>query len=110
MSTRTRPCPRCGTRYPFRDAAGKTITHCRSCRVPLRPKRFHMNKRRTRWVHIYFLSRKGLTYHEYKLRLQAVGVDTCKDLNREQYARLFREGRKLPDSPKWKTGKRRIAA
>lgn len=47
-------------------------------------------------------ARKGLDEETYRLRLQAVGVASCKDLGREAFRTFIRELGKLPDSPAWR--------
>ena len=50
-------------------------------------------------VHVVALRQKGLTREDYKLRLNAVGVSSCKEMNQQQYLAFMRDLNRLPDAP-----------
>lgn len=60
---------------------------------------FRMTRERIRAVHVLARSRKGLDEETYRLQLQAVGVESSLALNRQQFHRLMRALRALPDAP-----------
>mgnify|MGYP000878483846 CR=1 FL=1 len=60
---------------------------------------WRMTRERIRAVHVLARSRKGLDDETYRLQLQAVGVTTSLALNRQQFHRLMRALRALPDAP-----------
>jgi len=91
-----RLCPRCGSRNLV------SLKTCGVCMTPLRQKRFHMDKNKISYVHVLALKQKGLTEEEYKLRLNAVGVESCKELKRDNYYKFVDGLRKLPDAPSTK--------
>lgn len=93
MGTRRRPrqCPRCGRMNPAKER------ECVECFTPLVKAPFRMDKRRIRYVHA-LARQKGLDDELYRLRLQSVGVNSCKDLKRDSYNRFVREMRRLPDA------------
>lgn len=93
----TNCCPRC--ERETRDA------WC--CGLHLHGARpFHMTPERIRAVHV-LKDQKGLDEETYRLRLQAVGVDSCKALSREQFHTFLRGLSDLPDAPK--SEKKKIA-
>ena len=59
-----------------------------------------MTKARIRYVHT-LAARKGLKVGEddelYRLRLERIGVASCKDMKREHFERFRREVEALPD-------------
>lgn len=88
-------CPRCGLWGPMPD--------CQACGEPLeKPKRFRMTKKRIKLVHAVACGRKGIPYEVYKERLQAYGITSSKQMNRETYIQFMRDLRTLPDSEAWK--------
>lgn len=86
-------CPRCGS--PNKERLSK----CEVCEETLRTKRFSMTKDKIKYVHVLALKQKGLTQEEYKLRLKAVDVTTCKQLKRKTYYEFVNGLRALPDAP-----------
>jgi len=84
-------CPRCGI--------ATTEGSCCGIIFGYRP-RWRMTKLLIRRVHAVALGLKGLTEEAYRLRLQAVGAETCKDFTRMQYTVFMRALAKLPDAPK----------
>jgi hypothetical protein len=48
-------------------------------------------------VHVVALRKKGLTREDYKLRLNAVGVESCKEMTQQQYSEFMRQLARLPD-------------
>lgn len=98
-----RHCPRCDRLTGASNCCGIDLT------VRRRP--WVMTPERIRLVHI-LKARKGLDDETYRLRLGAVGVDTCKALGRGAF-RIFLQGlAALPDSPTWRqraAAKRRLA-
>lgn len=88
---RLRQCKRCGQVHPGREK------ECARCGAPLVQKRWRMTKARIKYVHVLAMRQKGLTREEYELRLQAAGVDSCKDLKRRQWDELLRGLKRLPD-------------
>lgn len=91
--TATRQCPRCATDNAIYKNA------CVECYTPLRSKRFHMDKQRIKYVHV-LARQKGLDDETYRLRLQSVGVKTCKALKRDNYFKFVAGMKKLPDAPR----------
>lgn len=84
-------CPVCG--------AQTTRTWC--CGLDLtQRKRWRMTRERIKAVHVLALATKGLDDETYRMRLRALGVDTCKDLSRAQFHEFMRGLRALPDAPK----------
>jgi hypothetical protein len=83
-----RECPLCGLPTSARWCCGLDLSARR---------RWVMSYDRIRAVHVLALSIKGLDEETYRLRLSAVGVDTCKDLSRAQFAEFMRGLRALPD-------------
>ena len=60
-----------------------------------------MTPDKVRMVHVLARARKGLTEDEYRLRLKAVNVDSCKQLDREAFRTLVDGLNRLPDAPAW---------
>ena len=60
---------------------------------------WRMTRERVRAVHVLARSRKGLDQETSRLQLHAVGVKTSLALNRQQFNRLMRALRALPDAP-----------
>ena len=79
------------------------LTSCCGIDLTVRRKRWQMTPDRIRFVHILALTRKGLTDEQYRLRLGAVGVESSKQLNREQYQQFVDGLNRLPDAPNWRT-------
>lgn len=98
---RRRSCPRC------QCLTGSTW--CCGIDLTVRRAPWVMTIERIRLIHI-LKARKGLTDEVYRLRLGAVGVDSCKQLGRQQF-RIFLAGLvDLPDVPNWLARKPRPAA
>ena len=90
-----RQCLRCGTVNP------STEKQCKGCGESMVRKRFRMDKAKIRYVHV--LARKkglivGADKELYYLRLQALGIETCKKMKRRQYEEFTRSLRRLPDA------------
>lgn len=83
-----RNCPRCGGRTAAPDCCGIILT--------ARP-RWRMTKSLIQRVHAIARGSKGLDEEAYRMRLRAVGVESCKQLTREQYREFMRGLAKLPD-------------
>lgn len=60
-----------------------------------------MDKEKIRLVHV-LKARKGLDDETYRLRLGAVGVQSCKDLGRDAFRKFLSGMAALPDRPGWK--------
>jgi hypothetical protein len=92
-SPRRRRCPRCE-----RLTAS---THC--CGLDLAARRrlpWRMDAHKVRLVHT-LKARKGLDDETYRLRLAAVGVDSCKQLGRSSFRTFLSGLASLPDAPGW---------
>lgn len=90
-SAKTHQCTRCGMVSP----ASKF--RCVSCGTWLVAPPFRMTVGRIQMVHTLALKQKGLREDEYRLRLGAYGVTTCKDFKRPQFDAFVRDLEKLPD-------------
>lgn len=88
----TRQCMRCGHTSPG------TMTDCEICHAPLVKKRFAMNPARIAKVHAIALTKKGLSYDEYKDVLAGMGLKSCKAMKQKQYNEFLRRMKKLPDA------------
>lgn len=95
-SRKPRQCPRCG----HNNAA--TERECSHCMTSLVQPPWRMTASRVRYVHVLARQQKGLTEEFYRLRLGAVGVATCKDLKRAQYAQFVHGLKRLPNVPGWR--------
>jgi hypothetical protein len=82
------------------EAVAKT---CVSCGTGLVKKPFRMTKQKIAFVHA-LAHQKGLDDEMYRLRLKAVGVESCKEMKRKQFDVFVKMMKKLPDAP------RRLAA
>lgn len=91
-SVTKRKCPRCGDRTAEWNCCGINLT--------VRRARWSMSAENIRLVHVV-KSRKGLDEETYRLRLGAVGVASCKDLNQAQFRKFLEGMATLPDSPTW---------
>ena len=73
---------------------------CVSCGSWLVKKPFRMNVKRIKLVHT-LAAKKGLIVGEddelYRLRLQRIGVDSCKQFKRNDFNIFITELKKLPD-------------
>jgi len=58
-----------------------------------------MTKKLVQKVHVVALRQKGLSREDYKLRLRAVGVESCKDFTHKQFSEFMRQLDRLPDAP-----------
>ena len=86
---RHRYCPQCGSRTLLRW----------HCNIDLSARRrWAMSPERIRAVHVLARSVKGLDEETYRLRLAAVGVTSCKELSRAQFAAFMAGLRALPDA------------
>lgn len=92
-----RVCPRCDCKTSAAECCGIIFAKRRKWR---------MSKILVRNVHIVARAQKGMTEEMYKLRLGAVGVESCKDFTREQYYTFMRELAKLPNAPRRRSGAR----
>jgi hypothetical protein len=88
VKTFLRKCPRCGGRTAASDCCGIMLAERR---------RWRMTKSLIQRVHAIARGSKGLDEEAYRLRLRAVGVESCKQLSREQYHVFMRDLAKLPD-------------
>lgn len=73
------PCPQCGT-YKSR-------------------KKWQLTPALIKRIHVIAMRQKGLSREEYELRLNAVGVNSCKELNQQRYERFMGALNRLPDAP-----------
>lgn len=87
---RKRTCPRCGRSTGAWNCCGIDLT--------VRRNRFVMTPPLVRRVHA-LKAQKGLDDETYRLRLAAVGVDSCKQLSRQQFGAFIRGLAALPDRP-----------
>ena len=92
MARRKRPrqCARCGR---LNKAAER---QCVSCGTWLVKRPWRMTKDRIKLVHA-LARQKGLDEEFYRLRLQRIGVDSCKEMRKADFERFVREVRALPD-------------
>lgn len=97
-----RQCPRCG----HHNAA--TLRECDRCMTSLIVAPWRMTANRVRYVQVLARAQKGLSEEFYRLRLGAVGVDSCKKLKRAQYAAFVHGLKRLPDVPGWRRKQRRM--
>lgn len=72
---------------------------CVSCGTFLVKPVFRMTKAKLQAVHA-LARQKGLDDELYRLRLQAVGVDSSKKLRRKQFDEFMTGLKALPDAPK----------
>lgn len=87
----THVCPRC--ERPIRS------DYC--CGIDFSTRRpWKMTPDRIKLVHVV-KARKGLDDETYRLRLNAVGVGSCKQLTRESFRTFITGLASLPDSPTW---------
>lgn len=99
ISRKPRQCQRCGHNNAPAERA------CTHCMTPLVRPAWRMTQSRVRFVHVLALQQKGLTDEFYRLRLNAVGVASCKELKRAQYAQFVRGLKGLPNAPGWRARK-----
>lgn len=90
---RRRRCPRCERLTGASNCCGIDLT--------VRPRPWVMDKARIHLVHVV-KARKGLDDETYRLRLGAVGVDSCKQLSRRAFSTFLQGMAALPDAPGWK--------
>lgn len=90
--SRRRRCPRC------ERATG--ATYCCGIDLTARRRPWRMTADKVRLVHV-LKARKGLDDDTYRLRLAAVGVDSCKQLSREAFRTFLQGLASLPDRPGW---------
>lgn len=96
MNAATRPrrvCPLCSTRTSDWNCCGIYLGG--------RRRRWSMTPANIKLVHVV-KARKGLDEETYRLRLQAVGVASCKDLSHGQFIAFLEGLSKLPDAPTWR--------
>lgn len=82
-----------------------SMFRCALCGTWLVKQRFSMTPGRIRLVHALALKQKGLREDEYRLRLGAYGVTTCKDFKRAQFDAFVRDLKKLPDVRPYRRGR-----
>ncbi len=94
MARRKRPrqCARCGR---LNEAAAKL---CVSCGTGLVKNPFRMTKAKIAAVHA-LAHQKGLDEEMYRLRLQAVGVESCKAMKARHFNDFMKGLKRLPDAP-----------
>jgi len=97
VSKKVHTCPRCGQSTRAPSCCGVIFAF---------RQRWRMTKLLIQRVHAVAMGQKGLDEEAYRLRLQAVGAESCKQLTRMQYVVFMRALAKLPDVPK----KRKAAA
>lgn len=97
-SRRKKYCGRCGSTNEAR------ARKCRTCTEPLTRPRWVMSKERIKAVHTKARSQKGLDEEAYRLRLQRLGIESCKEMKRRHFAAFMRELDELPDVPGWRRG------
>lgn len=85
-------CPRCGSESSQRMCCGEVLHR----------RRWKMTKERVRALRVLAHAQKGLDKETYRLRLQAIGVDSTLDLSREQYVQFIVGLRALPNAPGWR--------
>jgi hypothetical protein len=100
MTART--CPRC--------ERTTRLSSCCGIDLSVRRRRWRMTADRVRFVHVLARSRKGLTEEEYRLRLGAVGVESCLQLDREAFHAFVAGLAKLPDCPAWRARHQRASS
>ena len=86
----TRTCPRCGSKTAAEHCCGLVLAARR------RP-RWKMSAAMVRQVHAIVRRQKGLDDETYRLRLSAVGVESCKEFTRRQYQVFMDALARLPD-------------
>ena len=94
MARRIRPrqCNRCGM---LNQASAR---RCTSCGTELVKKPWRMTKDKIALIHA--LARdKGLDEEMYRLRLQAVGVESSKEMKRKHFDDFVKGVKRLPDAP-----------
>lgn len=96
-----RRCPRCERITAATDCCGIDLT------VRRRP--WSMTPVNIRLVHV-LKARKGLDEETYRLRLGAVGVDSCKQLSRTAFRTFLSGLAALPDVPGWRDHSARRSA
>lgn len=84
-----RACPRCGCKTRASECCGIILSQ----RV-----RWRMTKLLVRRVQIAARLEKGLSEEVYRLRVAAVGAESCKKFTRTQYHTFMRELAKLPNA------------
>ncbi len=93
-AARARHCPRCGH---VDDSS-----QCARCGTYLYSKRHNkpwlLTPKMIQRIHVVAMKQKGLSREEYKLRLGAVGVGSCKELNETQYTKFMKALASLPDA------------
>lgn len=87
----TRTCPRCGSKTAAEHCCGLVLT---ARRLP----RWKMSAALVRQVHAVARQQKGLDEETYRLRLSAVGVESCKEFTRKQYQVFMAALSRLPDA------------
>lgn len=75
--------------------------NCCGVDLTVRRRPWVMDNERIRLVHV-LKARKGLDDETYRLRLGAVGVDSCKQLSRGAFRTFLQGLAALPDRPGWK--------
>lgn len=90
---RRRRCPRCERLTGAANCCGIDLT------VRRRP--WTMTTANIRLVHV-LKARKGLDEETYRLRLAAVGADSCKQLSRTTFRAFLSGLASLPDIPGWR--------
>lgn len=86
----TRTCPRCGSKTAAEHCCGLVLAARR------RP-RWKMSSAMVRQVHAVARRQKGLDEETYRLRLSAVGVESCKDFTQLQFRTFMAALARLPD-------------
>lgn len=87
----TRQCRRCS------HVNAGHAKQCALCSSDLVVPRFSMTPRLVRLVHVVARVQKGLTDEEYRLNLQALGLESCKQMKKQHYKDFMRRMDRLPD-------------
>ena len=87
----TRTCPRCGSTSAMDYCCGLVLS-------ARRVRRWKMTPSLIRQVHSVARKQKGLDEETYRLRLSAIGAESCKDFTRDQYRFFMRGLATLPDA------------
>jgi len=88
MARKYKQCPRCGLSS---QRGTKVCSHCQN-----HFERWRMNTERIRLCHV-LAKRKGLDDEVYRWRLNALGVESCKDLKKSQFFEFVKGLNSLPD-------------
>jgi len=91
MAQRLKRCQCCG------KLVARSFRVCTYCQTPF--ERFRMNHERVKLCHV-LAHKKGLDDETYRLRLNAVGVKSSKQMTKAQYLEFVKNINTLPDMPR----------